>query len=693
MATRRSPCRRRAARCAAARCATTASGSATLGLVGLERPAAGRGGPPRARRLGPPSRSRSRTTRAAAVSRRRRCSAASSTSPAPVASARLYVTALGAASGVTINGRPVSDDLLAPGWTPYRHRLLADTYDVTRLLTPGRNAIGAVLGDGWYRGRLGWDAADDRCRYGRAARAARPARDRLRRRDAPVVAIGPELAGVDRRDPLRRPVRRQHDRPARGAARLGLRRASTTRGWIAVAIVPFDPGLIEQRSAPPVRRDRRPAGPSRSPRRRGLLAARRRPEHLRLGPAHGPRSRATTASSSATPRCSSPTAPCTPARSAPRRRPTRTSSPTTSRSCSSPRSRSTASATPRSRRRPSSSTRSSSRSAATRRRARHFECSDADLNRLHENVVWSQRDNFVSIPTDCPQRDERLGWTGDAQAFAATGSTLFDSEPRSGRAGCATSSSTRTRPSASRRSCPTSCSPASRASDARAGPTRPRSCRGRSTRRTATRRCSSGSSTSMRALGRFAVATARAGRAARARDAVRRLARPRRPVARPWQAKADSDYLANAFFAHSARLVADAAAVLGDRSAAETYSSLGREMAAATWSRWSDHALDIPDRLRRRAAAGRRARRRAGARRGRAGGARPRSGRARRDRVPGDAARAAGAQRVRAHRRVLPDAPAPRVAVVALPGPPGRRRRSGNAGMRSARTARSTPAR
>ena len=49
-------------------------------------------------------------------------------------------------------------------------------------------------------------------------------------------------------------------------------------------------------------------------------------------------------------------------------------------------------------------------------------------NRLHENVVWSQRDNFVSVPTDCPQRDERLGWTGDAQAFAATASTLFDAE-------------------------------------------------------------------------------------------------------------------------------------------------------------------------------------------------------------------------------------------------------------------------
>ena len=53
---------------------------------------------------------------------------------------------------------------------------------------------------------------------------------------------------------------------------------------------------------------------------------------------------------------------------------------------------------------------------------------DPTLEQFHENVVWSQRDNFVSVPTDCPQRDERLGWTGDAQAFASTGSTLYDAQ-------------------------------------------------------------------------------------------------------------------------------------------------------------------------------------------------------------------------------------------------------------------------
>jgi alpha-L-rhamnosidase len=55
-----------------------------------------------------------------------------------------------------------------------------------------------------------------------------------------------------------------------------------------------------------------------------------------------------------------------------------------------------------------------------------FNCSNDDLNRLHENVVWSTKGNFLGIPTDCPQRDERLGWTGDIAVFAPTASFLYD---------------------------------------------------------------------------------------------------------------------------------------------------------------------------------------------------------------------------------------------------------------------------
>ena len=57
-----------------------------------------------------------------------------------------------------------------------------------------------------------------------------------------------------------------------------------------------------------------------------------------------------------------------------------------------------------------------------------FECSDDLLNRLHENAVWGMRGNFLSIPSDCPQRDERWGWTGDIQVFGPTASFLFDTD-------------------------------------------------------------------------------------------------------------------------------------------------------------------------------------------------------------------------------------------------------------------------
>lgn len=56
----------------------------------------------------------------------------------------------------------------------------------------------------------------------------------------------------------------------------------------------------------------------------------------------------------------------------------------------------------------------------------HFSCSDDDINRLHDAIVWGGRSNFVDIPTDCPQRDERQGWTGDLAVFARTACYSFD---------------------------------------------------------------------------------------------------------------------------------------------------------------------------------------------------------------------------------------------------------------------------
>jgi alpha-L-rhamnosidase len=55
-----------------------------------------------------------------------------------------------------------------------------------------------------------------------------------------------------------------------------------------------------------------------------------------------------------------------------------------------------------------------------------FETSDSLVNRLQRNIVWGQKGNFVDVPTDCPQRDERLGWTGDAQVFSRTAAFNMD---------------------------------------------------------------------------------------------------------------------------------------------------------------------------------------------------------------------------------------------------------------------------
>lgn len=56
----------------------------------------------------------------------------------------------------------------------------------------------------------------------------------------------------------------------------------------------------------------------------------------------------------------------------------------------------------------------------------NFECSNPDLNQLHHNILWGMKSNFLDIPMDCPQRDERLGWTGDAQIFCRTATYLMD---------------------------------------------------------------------------------------------------------------------------------------------------------------------------------------------------------------------------------------------------------------------------
>jgi len=57
-----------------------------------------------------------------------------------------------------------------------------------------------------------------------------------------------------------------------------------------------------------------------------------------------------------------------------------------------------------------------------------FECSDAMINKLYSNIEWGMKGNYLSVPTDCPQRDERLGWTGDTQIFCGAASYIADTQ-------------------------------------------------------------------------------------------------------------------------------------------------------------------------------------------------------------------------------------------------------------------------
>jgi alpha-L-rhamnosidase len=78
------------------------------------------------------------------------------TLPGNVISARIYATSLGLYQ-LYVNGVPADDTLFNPGWTSYNKRLQYQTYDVTSLVTSGNNALGCIIGNGWYKGYLAWE--------------------------------------------------------------------------------------------------------------------------------------------------------------------------------------------------------------------------------------------------------------------------------------------------------------------------------------------------------------------------------------------------------------------------------------------------------------------------------------------------------------------------------------------------------
>jgi alpha-L-rhamnosidase len=347
------------------------------------------------------------------------------TPSAPVASARLYVTARGLYD-VEINGVPVGDDVLAPGWTSYPHRLRYRTHDVTGLLREGGNAIGAMLADGWYRGRIGFGGGRSAVYGDRTALIAQleityadGTTDTVVTDGAWRCAAGPVTAASlydgEKYDARLLPP---------GWSRPGFDEA----GWLPAEVLEHEPATLVAPTGPPVRRVEilrcvdvlaGPAGETildfgqnisgrlrirvRGP--AGHTVTLRHAEVLEGGALALRPLRAAAALDTYTLRGDAE-----PERWEPR------------------------------------FTLHGFRYAQVDgwpgeldpgaveavvchtdlRRTGDFDCSDPLLTRLHDNVAWSTRGNFVDIPTDCPQRDERLGWTGDIQVFGPVAAFLYD---------------------------------------------------------------------------------------------------------------------------------------------------------------------------------------------------------------------------------------------------------------------------
>jgi alpha-L-rhamnosidase len=338
----------------------------------------------------------------------------------PVRRARLYATARGLYE-LHLNGQRVGDQVLSPGWTDYRTRIQYQTYDVADLLRTGENTLGAILGTGWYAGHLGWPSAGPRQtrRYGERPELLVELRVEHADGSTTIVSSDGDWRGTT--GPiLLSDLLMGETYDARIAFPLAEVAGADDRPWRPVETTTKDPTLLVADRAEPVRVvqeltpvavTRRDDGawivdfgqimtgwirlrvtgqagdrvrlrfgemlnPDGSLYTENLRSARQTDTYVLRGGAeevweprftfHGFRYVEVTGFPGAL-----------------------TPEAITGRVVES----------------------------ATRD-VGSFACSNELVNRLYRNVVWGQRGNFLSIPTDCPQRDERLGWLADAQIFA-----------------------------------------------------------------------------------------------------------------------------------------------------------------------------------------------------------------------------------------------------------------------------------
>lgn len=341
-----------------------------------------------------------------------------------IARATLYVTGLGLFD-LYINGERVTDDFFSPGWTDYTKRVHYRTYDVTDRLQRGANAFGAIVADGWYSGYVGYGHFRDH--YGHKPRVRAQLNLEFTDGSTAVVASGPQwkaaTGGLLQGDFL---MGETFD--ARLEPHGWSEGSFDDRTWSAVDTGAELQPLVQAHPGPPVQAIAEFTAQTITEPKKGVwvlnlgqnfagvprLQVRGEPGQkivLRFAERLNPDGTVYTAN-------------------------LRSAQATDTYIC---RGQGTEVWQPRFTfhgfqyieitgltRPPKKDTVVGVALSSATPVAGSFTCSDAMLNQLHNNIYWTQRMNFIDIPTDCPQRDERLGWTGDAQVYIRTATLNCD---------------------------------------------------------------------------------------------------------------------------------------------------------------------------------------------------------------------------------------------------------------------------
>ena len=342
----------------------------------------------------------------------------------PVVRATLYATALGWFD-IHLNGGRVTDDYFNPGWTDYNKRIYYRAYDVTAAVRPGANAFGAVLSDGWYSGYIG--GGYNREHYGNKPRVLAQLVLEFADGSRQIVATGPSWKAstgpITHADILQGETY-DATRQIAGWDAHGF----NDKSWAAVDVGAELKPVVQAHPGPPVVAIKEFTAKSIKQPKPGVFV-------FDLGQNFAGVTRLTIRGKAGQ-KITIRHAERLSADGNIYTLNLRTAAATDTYIC---KGKGTEVWSPRFTfhgfqyvevtgltEKPTEETLVGVALSSGTTVAGAFECSDPMLNQLHNNVYWTQRANFIDIPTDCPQRDERLGWTGDAQIYIRTATLNTD---------------------------------------------------------------------------------------------------------------------------------------------------------------------------------------------------------------------------------------------------------------------------